>query len=138
MVLRSARSVEQRAEDLVQRLEILVRLAIGQNDGRDLLAERRERGAERVAVERIDGRVGDNGHRRARNMRREQLGPANQPGADMDGVGAIAQFDVDGNHGGHYDVAGLAMPAISSCINTMLTRLFTVGRPVSTMKCAHS
>ena len=33
-----------------------------------------------------------------RDMRREQRGLADQIGADMDGVGAFAQFDVDGNH----------------------------------------
>ena len=74
----------------------------------------------------------------ARDVRREQLGLADQIGTDMNGVGALAQFDVDGNHGGHYDSAGLTTPAISSCIRTILTSALTVGRPVSTTKCAHS
>ena len=71
-------------------------------------------------------------------MRGEQLGLADQIGADMDGVGALAQFDIDGNHACHYDAGCLATPAISSCIRTMLTSPLTDGRPVSITKCAHS
>ncbi len=74
----------------------------------------------------------------ARNVRREQRSLPDQVGTDMDGVGAFAQFDVDGNHTAHYDAGCLATPAISSCIRTILTSPLTEGRPVSITKCAHS
>ncbi len=96
-------------------------------------------------------------------MRREQVGAIDQGGTDMDGVGALAKVDGNGNHGRYYDPAGpgqarhararrravdrayetsddggTGTPAISSCMSTVLTSALTDGRPVSIVKCAHS
>ena len=87
---------EQRLVDPFERLEVLVRLALGEDDvRRGHVAEPPERALE---VKRGDALVGDD-HRAPGDVIGEQLAPPEQALTDVDRVAAVAEVDAQGVHG---------------------------------------
>jgi len=81
---------KQRIENTVQHLERFVLLAIGQHhldwlQGNDMCAQPGE-------IQRRHRLVGDNGHPGSQDMPREQFGPVEQAGADIDRVTSVPKI----------------------------------------------
>lgn len=87
---------EQAVEDELEGFPVLEGLAIGQNDGLDLVAG--EGLGQPFEIKRGDGFVGDDGHLLARDMRRKQLGLRQQVGTDVDGIATLAEIDLKCPH----------------------------------------
>jgi hypothetical protein len=99
VVLRSARSVEQCVENQVQRFPVLVGLAVRQHHPGHLHPGGFQRRRQLRKVQRRHRGVGHHHHALLQQVRDDQVGLAQQAGADVDGIGAIAEVDGEGLHG---------------------------------------
>jgi hypothetical protein len=89
---------EQHVEDAVERLPVLVRLAVGQHHRCGAHARPFQPGAQALEVERPHHRVGDDRDALRLEVGQDQVGTAEQAAADVNGIGALAERHVQGLH----------------------------------------
>jgi hypothetical protein len=89
---------QERIENQVQRLPVLVGLAVRQHHLRHRHPAGFQRRRQLRQIERRHRGVGHHHHALLRQMRQDQIGLGQQAGADVDGVGAVAEVDGEGLH----------------------------------------
>ncbi len=88
--------LQQCVEDAVQNFQCLVLLAVRQDDV--VLPEAVQSGAQPFQIQGRDRFIADHQHLPAGDMRREQVRAAQQTGTDVDGITALAEFDIQSVH----------------------------------------
>ncbi len=89
---------EQGVEDMTQRLPVLELLAIGQHDLGQGHARSAQRYGELLQIQRRDCAIADDDRTWRPQLRSNQLGMAEQAATNMDGIGALAQTDIQAAH----------------------------------------
>src|SRR5712692_9751210 len=118
--------LEQRIEDRVERAPVLVFLPIGDHDADHLDPPAGEGAGEALHEKRRNRRIGHDGHFLLREARQNEIGSVEQPRADVDGVGALAERYAESLH---------ASPNFAS---TCASNEPTLWRPVSITRSATS
>ncbi len=90
---------QQRIENQVQRFPVLVCFAVRQHHLRHRHPAGFQRRRQLRQIQRRHRGIGHDHHALLRQMRQDQPGLAQQAGADVDGVGAVAEVDGEGLHG---------------------------------------
>lgn len=89
---------QQRVENQIERLPVLVRFAIGQHDRHHLHALGLQRPLQARQIERGNGGIGDDGRLWNGQGRQQQFDLVQQSVADMNGVAGVGQGQIEGNH----------------------------------------
>ena len=118
--------LDKRVKDRVERAPVLVLLPVGDHDADHLDAAAGERAGKALHEKGGDRCIGHDGHFLLREAGQNEIGPVEQPRADVDGVGALAERYAESLH---------ASPNFAS---TCASKEPTLWRPVSITRSATS